>query len=131
MTTTTTAAATTTQPAGPRTTTKAMSTTQKPCMPNHFRCGTTDKCIHKSWVCDGEGDCENDEDESKATCENRVCGPSEFSCKSGECVPSSYKCDRINQCIDSSDEMDCGSKFFLHDSVNAHSRHLVRGSALV
>ena len=90
---------------------KARSTTPKPCMFNHFRCTKSGKCVHNSWLCDGEPDCADGEDESKDICDKRTCSPSQFACKNGKCIQSHFKCDSINQCGDNSDEESCGSKF--------------------
>ncbi|XP_025416415.1 basement membrane-specific heparan sulfate proteoglycan core protein isoform X4 [Sipha flava] len=37
-----------------------------------------------------------------------TCFPNEFQCRNGGCVKSEYRCDRINDCQDQSDELDCG-----------------------
>lgn len=41
----------------------------------------------KIWLCDGEADCADGEDESSAAgCETNLCSSKEFQCKSGLCV---------------------------------------------
>ena len=36
------------------------------------------------------------------------CGLGEFKCANGNCIPSGRVCDRRNDCLDNSDEDDCG-----------------------
>lgn len=39
------------------------------------------------------------------------CPNNEFLCHSGEqCIPASWLCDRAKDCVDGSDELDCGGK---------------------
>ena len=37
----------------------------------------------------------------------RTCVSGEFRCGSGECVRKLYVCDRVNDCSDTSDEVNC------------------------
>ena len=94
------------------TSSKAKSTTPKPCPFDHFKCKKNGKCIHSSWLCDGEADCVDGGDESKELCDKRTCSPSQFACKNGKCILSHFKCDSIDHCGDNSDEEKCGSKYF-------------------
>ncbi|XP_065069050.1 low-density lipoprotein receptor-related protein 4-like isoform X3 [Rhopilema esculentum] len=89
-----------------RKTTKG-STTPKKCVDNHFKCTKSGKCVHNSWLCDGERDCADGEDEAKELCEKRTCNPTQFACKNGKCILGHLKCDGMNDCGDSSDEQDC------------------------
>nr|CAH7742116.1 unnamed protein product [Callosobruchus chinensis] len=63
-----------------------------------FTCNNQ-RCIPKSWVCDGDDDCLDNSDEEQ-NCTKPTCGANEFQCKSGRCVPMTFKCDAENDCGD-------------------------------
>ncbi|KRZ38107.1 RNA-binding protein 38 [Trichinella pseudospiralis] len=71
---------------------------------NHFPCADSYHCIPNEWICDGEKQCPNGDDES-------FCGI--YECKNnahwcnGRCIPQWKLCDGINDCHDKSDEMNC------------------------
>lgn len=72
-----------------------------------FTCNNQ-RCIPKSWICDGDDDCLDNSDEEQ-NCTKPTCGSNEFQCKTGRCIPSNFRCDQENDCGDHSDEADCGN----------------------
>lgn len=66
-----------------------------------FKCDDG-KCIWQTWVCDGDNDCSNGEDEHVSICSGRTtCTSDQYRCEaSGECIDYSKVCD---------DRVDCGS----------------------
>ena len=93
-------------------TTLSTTTTQVICEDYQFKCYKSNSCIHKSWICDSEPDCPNEEDELTETCSATVCTDEQFRCGNGQCIDNILKCDKTNHCTDGSDEKEC-SKFFL------------------
>ncbi|KAI6223724.1 Calcium binding EGF domain containing protein [Aphelenchoides fujianensis] len=72
-------------------------------------------CIPKTWLCDGENDCPNRDDE--ANCQNVTCTAEQHKCQSymdhlTSCIPKSWRCDGQDDCADRSDESEelCGAK---------------------
>ncbi|EDX17507.1 GD16065 [Drosophila simulans] len=80
----------------------------QPC-PNSwdFTCNNQ-RCIPKSWLCDGDDDCLDNSDEEQ-NCTKPTCGSNEFQCRSGRCIPQNFRCDQENDCGDNSDEQECGN----------------------
>jgi low density lipoprotein-related protein 2 len=71
-----------------------------------FTCDNN-RCIPKTWRCDGDDDCLDNSDELGQNCTTPACSESDFRCASGRCIPNSFKCDTDNDCGDFSDEQDC------------------------
>jgi len=94
----------------------------KECQSSFFSCPTgvahwegVTNCIPQRFVCDGESDCNNGEDEQD--CPDQICA--EFSCPSGlanyddsgnNCVPHDVVCDGRYDCNDGEDEQGCPVK---------------------
>lgn len=85
----------------------------------------TGDCIWSSWVCDGEADCIQHEDE--ANCHGPSVKPHDSPCpeflcvRSGGCVPNSALCNGRRDCADNSDEEGCGSVIHGNPSLFDHS----------
>ncbi|XP_055385944.1 low-density lipoprotein receptor-related protein 4 isoform X2 [Condylostylus longicornis] len=75
----------------------------------HVMCPKTYKCILKQWLCDGDNDCGNHEDESNCGDIHKNCTSDQFQCQNGFCIPNSWICDAENDCGDLSDETNCKS----------------------
>ncbi|ETN83365.1 Low-density lipoprotein receptor domain class A, partial [Necator americanus] len=84
------------------------------CVGNETFACNDGRCIPKSWRCDGDVDCKNEEDEKNCS---TTCGPEEFHCAKEQpapafktaqmCIPSRWVCDGEFDCEDRSDERDC------------------------
>lgn len=110
---------------------------ERTCSPSQFTCPTWypghPRCVPLNSVCDGEKDCANAADELH-NCPNRTCHMDEFACANGLCIlipyqwvwnicrsvtgdgylagtksnyPTPPSCDRVNDCGDGSDELNC------------------------
>ena len=72
------------------------------------RSGSVD-CISSQWLCDGEEDCADGEDERN--CTKPECPSDRFNCSAvNKCMPNSWKCDGDNDCDSGEDEKDCPAK---------------------
>lgn len=87
---------------------------KKECDPEHsFKC-KDDRCIPSSWRCDGDIDCQDEEDERNCP---QVCGAEEHKCgdirsvrssiERFKCIPNKWVCDGEFDCEDKSDEFKC------------------------
>uniref|UniRef100_A0A7I4Y2L8 EGF-like domain-containing protein n=1 Tax=Haemonchus contortus TaxID=6289 RepID=A0A7I4Y2L8_HAECO len=85
------------------------------CIGNETFACNDGRCIPRSWRCDGDIDCKNEEDERNCT---TTCGPEEFQCSKDQpvpafksahqtCIPSRWVCDGEFDCEDRSDERNC------------------------
>ena len=71
-----------------------------PACPNawDFTCDNQ-RCIPKTWMCDGDDDCLDNSDELQ-NCTTPTCRTDEYQCKTGRCIPMAFKCDSDNDCGD-------------------------------
>ncbi|KAF1766393.1 hypothetical protein GCK72_006350 [Caenorhabditis remanei] len=92
----------------------AMGASKGVCDPEHaFKC-QDGRCIPMSWRCDGDIDCQNEEDEKNCP---KVCGEKEHKCgdvtsvrsslERFKCIPENWVCDGEFDCEDKSDEYQC------------------------
>lgn len=89
------------------TSTKLPSTTPVSCNRYEYHCRFSKRCVHISWLCDGENDCRYGEDEDKNLCSENKCSDKEFRCLNGQCIDSVYRCNEKSNCYDGSDEKNC------------------------
>ncbi|EFX87296.1 hypothetical protein DAPPUDRAFT_44063, partial [Daphnia pulex] len=81
------------------------------CRPGQFRC-RNGRCIPDRWVCNHQQDCPDAEDEP-LRCPPPDCPTGSFTCgryvfNQTYCLPSYQRCDKVVDCIDGTDEADCG-----------------------
>lgn len=71
--------------------------------------GSNPRCIPRSFVCDGLGDCDDGSDEFESVCGTfpPSCPEGLFACSNGQCVRTDAKCNGVDDCSDGSDEVDC------------------------
>uniref|UniRef100_A0A8C6GNP5 Low-density lipoprotein receptor-related protein 8 n=1 Tax=Mus spicilegus TaxID=10103 RepID=A0A8C6GNP5_MUSSI len=81
---------------------------KRTCADSDFTCDNG-HCIPERWKCDGEEECPDGSDESKATCSSEECPAEKLSCgpTSHKCVPASWRCDGEKDCEGGADEAGC------------------------
>jgi len=86
------------------------------CGDDEFLCSESSPlhCIQKSYICDGDNDCGNNEDERNCTPTANAtpitCSHEEFFCSEhapDPCIQKSQVCDGYNDCGDNKDETNC------------------------
>ncbi|CAH1786568.1 unnamed protein product [Owenia fusiformis] len=82
------------------------------CPQNLFQCDPSSTegctCIPLYWVCDGDNDCDQANDEAR--CDRPTCSSNQYTCDNDKCIRKDWKCDGDNDCGDNSDELNCPSK---------------------
>ncbi|XP_076343570.1 putative vitellogenin receptor yl isoform X2 [Tachypleus tridentatus] len=94
-------------------TTIILRTSTADCPKTWFECGNG-RCLAEFWVCDGENDCGNGQDElncgdlSGLSSSEEICTDTEIQClSSGKCISEVWQCDGEDDCIDGTDEQNC------------------------
>nr|XP_048309255.1 low-density lipoprotein receptor-related protein 8 isoform X6 [Myodes glareolus] len=87
---------------------ESISAAKRTCADSDFTCDNG-HCIPERWKCDGEEECPDGSDESKATCSREECPDEKLSCgpSSHKCVPASWRCDGEKDCEGGADEAGC------------------------
>ncbi|KAM7324581.1 hypothetical protein ACRRTK_016886 [Alexandromys fortis] len=87
---------------------ESISAAKRTCADSDFTCDNG-HCIPERWKCDGEEECPDGSDESKATCAREECPDEKLSCgpSSHKCVPASWRCDGEKDCEGGADEAGC------------------------
>nr|XP_033778769.1 basement membrane-specific heparan sulfate proteoglycan core protein isoform X4 [Geotrypetes seraphini] len=80
----------------------------RPCRRDEARC-PNGQCIPRDYLCDGERDCRDGEDELNCGTTS-PCEPNEFKCRNGRCALKLWRCDGDDDCGDRSDEINCPTK---------------------
>ncbi|KAJ9584467.1 hypothetical protein L9F63_021192, partial [Diploptera punctata] len=87
------------------------------------------RCIPKSWMCDGDMDCSNGEDEPShcSSSDFHSCDPTYFKCKNNKCIPGRWRCDYDNDCDDHSDEEGCTPRECSESEFRCNDGRCIRG----
>ena len=75
-----------------------------------FTCTKSNTEISYTLVCDFTNNCEDKSDES--FCQHPLCKA--FSCNNGQCVSMDKRCNELSDCLDDSDEKNCGTRIAYH-----------------
>ncbi|RVE65639.1 hypothetical protein OJAV_G00118390 [Oryzias javanicus] len=78
------------------------------CPAGQFSCLDSVGCVNASARCDGKIQCPTGSDEESCP-PTRGCLDSDWMCRNGICIPKELRCNRENDCMDNSDEDDCGA----------------------
>lgn len=84
------------------------------CVQAEYQCKDGITCIHRSWVCDGEQDCPEGDDEKPPICQNVTCRADQFQCADKTCIHGRFHCSGKAECKDKSDEINCRKKEVLN-----------------
>ncbi|XP_062269250.1 very low-density lipoprotein receptor-like [Platichthys flesus] len=77
------------------------------CPPGQFPCLDSVGCVDASARCDGRSQCPTGSDEENCTAAGG-CLDSDWTCRNRLCIPKEQGCNGLNDCVDNSDEKDCG-----------------------
>ena len=75
-----------------------------------FTCSKSNTEISYTLVCDFINNCQDKSDES--FCQHPLCKA--FSCNNSQCVSMDKRCNELSDCLDDSDEKDCGTRIADH-----------------
>jgi len=85
-----------------------------------FWCEKDRQCIPSQFVCDGESDCEDNEDELNCSGNVTYCPANMFSCsETNKCIPKSSLCNQVRDCANGDDEIGCSE-----NSTSISSPHI-------
>lgn len=87
------------------------------CPPGQFSCLDSVGCVNTSARCDGQIQCPTGSDEENCLAPEG-CLESDWVCGNYICIPEELRCNRLNDCLDNSDEEDCGGNFKILSRVS-------------
>ena len=85
-----------------------------------YICSGYNTLVHYTLVCDFRWDCQDGSDES--FCHHPPCVT--LSCNNGQCVALDKRCNRVNDCLDDTDETVCSPEWTKQTEMPRHHRHL-------
>ena len=77
------------------------------CIQAEYQCKDGITCVHRSWICDGERDCPDGDDEMMPNCQNITCRADQYQCADKSCIAGRFHCSGKAECRDGSDELNC------------------------